>query len=509
MLISLNVSAPCFAAGEKPNIIFILTDDLSRDLIPDMLKSPHRGLAKMVSTGTIFSNYFVTNSLCCPSRTSIFTGKFPHNTGVWTNTFNRLKYQLDGGFGAFQLHQNYKHTFALALKQAGYKTAMMGKYLNGYLPTSSGSIDPADPQYPEWRDWGWDEWDVADYGYREFNYDLNQNGLLRHYGSLPQDYLTDVISQLGQNFIQKSASGPFFIEISTFAPHAFYTPAPRDQFAYPGAHVPITPKLGWLASEHPEAHAPDWLKDVPSLKAKDLKTDDNNFKMRLQSDLAIDKMISDILVLLKQLNIQNKTYVFFSSDNGYHMGEYSLPPGKLTPFEVDIHVPLVVSGPNVPRRQVTEVTQETDLAPTFTDLAGLGATPAPTEPDGRSLLWALSGAAPPTDWRTTALIEHHGPPDDPKDPDIDPNKVKRLIGNPPNYEALRLIEAKTGTNAMYVEYNFEPQTGGNEIGYYDLTKDPDELLNIYDSLPAAKKTDLHRKLLQQSECSLTTTPPCP
>ena len=223
----------CFAAVsniEKPNIIFILTDDFSRDLIPDMLQSPYQGLANMVRAGTTFSNYFVANSLCCPSRTSIFTGKFPHNTGVWTNTFNRLTKQLDGGFGAFQLHQNYKHTFALALKQAGYKTAMLGKYLNGYLPTSSGSTNPSDPQYPEWRNWGWDEWDVADYGYHEFNYDLNQNGVLHHYGSLPQDYLTDVISQLGQDFIRKSASGPFYIELSTFAPHAFYTPAPTREY---------------------------------------------------------------------------------------------------------------------------------------------------------------------------------------------------------------------------------------------------------------------------------------
>src|SRR2546428_6242622 len=163
------------APANKPNIIFVLADDFAMNLIPYMLQSPHGGLQSMMSEGTTFSNYFVSNSLCCPSRSSIFTGKFPHNTGVFTNTWAPLKGRTDGGFGAFNNNKNKDqlHTFALALHQAGYQTAMLGKYLNGYEPWDTEPYNAKNA----WKNvWGWHEWDVAGNGYPEFSYDLNQNG---------------------------------------------------------------------------------------------------------------------------------------------------------------------------------------------------------------------------------------------------------------------------------------------------------------------------------------------
>jgi len=190
--------------ARKPNIIFILADDLSSNLVGYM-----PNLLAMQKEGTTFSNYFVTNSLCCPSRSSIFTGKFPHNTGVLANA------GPDGGYEAFNAHGNESLTFAVALQRGGYKTAMLGKYLNGYLPLRNGVAA------------GWNEWDVAGSAYAEFKYNLNQNGRIVHYGSEAKDYLTDVVAALGEAFIHKSAPGPFFIEIATFAPHGPYIPAPR------------------------------------------------------------------------------------------------------------------------------------------------------------------------------------------------------------------------------------------------------------------------------------------
>ncbi len=227
------------APPQKPNIVFILTDDLATNLLAYM-----PSVQAMQREGTTFSNYFVTDSLCCPSRSSIFTGKFPHNTGVFTNQ------PPDGGYETFNSQGNESHTFAVALQHSGYKTAMLGKYLNGYAPRRNG----APP--------GWNEWDVAGAGYPEFNYALNQNGRIVPYGNSPDDYLTDVVARLGQAFMHKSAGHPYFIEIATFAPHAPYIPAPRDADKFPGLTAPRTTAY----AARPDANAPAWLKAILPLR---------------------------------------------------------------------------------------------------------------------------------------------------------------------------------------------------------------------------------------------------
>lgn len=437
----------------KPNIVFILTDDLSTNLVQYM-----PNVLAMQKDGTTFANYFVTDSLCCPSRASIFTGKFPHNTGVFTNT------RPLGGYDVFVARNNEPFTFAVALQRAGYKTAMMGKYLNGYFPVKHGVPT------------GWNEWDVTGVAYREFNYNLNQNGRIVHYGGQPQHYLTDVLAELADAFIRKSASGAFFIEIATFAPHGPYIPAPRDADKFPGLTAPRSPAFG----ARPNPDAPKWLKSIPPLRSIDIQKIDQAFRMRAQSVQAVDKMIGQIRSTLATLGADN-TYVIFSSDNGLHMGEYSLRPGKMTPFEIDIHVPLVVVGPGVAKgRVVKEIVENVDLCSTFTDLCGAS---SPTSPDGRSLAPLLGGSAV-ADWRHVALIEHRRPQRDPSDPD----KPMRYGANPTSYEALRT------EHSMYVEYE------DGETGYYDLQSDPDELKNIASSLSPEKRQRLHDVLTANKEC---------
>src|SRR6188474_566306 len=120
---------------EKPNIIFILTDDYASNLVDFM-----PNLKAMQKEGVTFSNYYVSNSLCCPSRSSIFTGMLPHNNGVRTNT------KPDGGYDVFMEKGDAQQSFCVALQQSGYKTAMMGKFLNGYLPRKHEPL-------PGWTDW--------------------------------------------------------------------------------------------------------------------------------------------------------------------------------------------------------------------------------------------------------------------------------------------------------------------------------------------------------------------
>ena len=194
------------------NVVFILADDFSWNLVQYM-----PNLLQMQKDGMTFENYFVTDSLCCPSRTSILTGRFPHDSGVFTNT------GTDGGYATFKKKGNETLTFANVLTEAaGYRTALMGKYLNGYDPTVL-AVPP-----------GWTSWAVAGNGYPNFDYDLNQTGELHHYGTADKAYLTDVVSGLGVDFIGAAPEKPFVLEIATFAPHSPYTPAPRHAALFPG-----------------------------------------------------------------------------------------------------------------------------------------------------------------------------------------------------------------------------------------------------------------------------------
>src|SRR6266853_1222223 len=458
---------PAVPAGAKrPNIVFVLTDDLATNLVQYM-----PNVRKMQQDGVTFANYFVTDSLCCPSRSSIFTGRYPHNTGIYRNV------GADGGYQAFVNRGHERVTFATALAAAGYHTAMLGKYLNGYQPQRN----PAAP--------GWSEWDVAGNGYRGFGYDLNQNGKIVHYANRPDDYMTDVLAAAAVNFIkQQTPDKTFMIEIATFAPHAPYTPAPRDADAFGGLHAPRTAAF----NAAPDPAAPKWLAARPPVSEIDVAMIDNDFRKRAQSVQAVDAMIGKLQQAVAAIGAADNTYFVFSSDNGYHMGEHRLMPGKMTAYDTDIHVPLIVTGPGVPAgRTVDEIVQNIDLCPTFTEL---GFAMAPANVDGRSLAPLMRGDKV-EGWRTAALVEHRGPIRNLADPDLpDLRYAPRIAeavrrgGNPTTYEAIR------SATALYVEY------ADGEKEYHDLVADPDELRNTYASLPDDRKAALHAALDAVQTC---------
>ncbi|MGO9454184.1 MAG: sulfatase [Candidatus Binataceae bacterium] len=457
LILGLCAASTSRAAEPRPNIVFILSDDLSPNLVRFM---PH--VRAMKRDGATFTNYFVTDSLCCPSRSSIFTGEFPHNTGVFRNQ------GPDGGYGGFNANGNEPHTFAVALQRDGYNTAMLGKYLNGYHPVMNG---PAI---------GWDEWDVAGNGYPEFDYWLNENGKLVYYGKDPADYLTDVVSRIAVKFIQQSSRKPFFIEVATFAPHGPYVPAPRDARPFWRLRAPRTPAY----DAAPRANAPEWLSKLPPLDKSDMASIDRAFRKRAQSVLAIDRMIGDLEAGVAAAGQEKNTYFVFSSDNGLHMGEHRLMPGKMTAFDTDIHVPLIVTGPGIAAGlKLDEIVENTDLCPTFAELAG-AAIPATT--DGRSLVPLLRGQPVP-EWRTLALIEHHGPLNHQNEED-EPDMPAVRSGNPPSYKAIR------GRDFVYVEYD----DGTRE--YHDHATDPYELQNTFSMLSPAAKASLHAAAAALQTC---------
>jgi arylsulfatase A-like enzyme len=446
------------ASPARPNIVFVLTDDLTPNLLQYM---PH--VQALERAGTGFTNYTVTDSLCCPSRASIFTGNFPHTTKIVTN---------HGRYGGFQLFHDLgeeAHTFAPAVQARGYRTALMGKYLNNYhasFPAPSALGDWTPPQ-STFIPPGWSEWDGVGYGYPQYNYTLNHDHRVEMHGRAPNDYLNTVLQDYGLKFISDSAEqkAPFLLEIASFSPHTPSTPAPQDVHKFADVTAPRTAAFNRLP-EHP----PAWLRDRPRLTRAELDLINAQFRQRVRSVQSVDRMIGALEQRLRATGQADNTVFVFSSDNGYHMGEYRLLPGKFTAFDTDIRVPLIVVGPGIrPGSVDNHVVENIDLAPTFEQLAG--AVP-PDTVEGRSLVPLLHGESPT--WRTLALVEHHGP-DTARD---DPDRQNTLSGNPPSYEAIRTPQF------TYVRY----ETGDTE--YYDLATDPNELDNLAPTLSRSRRVQL-------------------
>jgi N-acetylglucosamine-6-sulfatase len=448
------------APPSHPNIVFILTDDLSMDLLPYM-----PNVLAMERRGLSFSHYFVSDSLCCPSRASIFTGNLPHDTRVFSNTGS------GGGFRKFHARREEQNTFAVALQNAGYSTALMGKYLNGYLQLPRSARIPHDYVPP-----GWSEWDVAGWGYREYHYVLNHDGALRYYGGTPADYLTSVLANNAVNFIDGAAitRTPFFLEVATFAPHSPYTPARQDLGSFHGVRAPQR-----LSFNRLPADAPSWLARHRPLSRAQIRTINRVFRRRVQAVQAVDRLIGQIESALTADGLADDTYLVFSSDNGLHAGQYRLMPGKLTAFDSDIRVPLIIDGPGVAAgAKTTAISENIDLAETFAEIGG-----TTLSGDGHSLTPLFSGVQP-VEWRTAAVIEHHGP----HLPGGDPDFQQGASGKPPTYEAMRTAWF------LYVEY------ADGEREFYDLRTDPFELDNLAGRLTAPTLTQLHQALVAMKAC---------
>jgi N-acetylglucosamine-6-sulfatase len=423
--------------SKKPNFVVIVTDDLERNLYFDASRFPKFD-SLLVDQGTRFSNFFVTDSLCCPSRASILRGQYVHNHDVRSNR------PPLGGFEKFHANGDEQSTIATWLHDAGYRTGLLGKYLNGYPNSVERTFVPP----------GWDAWasPIGAGGYSGYDYRLNDNGTLVRYGASPQDYMTDVLARKSGEFIQQSGDKPFFLYVAPFVPHAPATPAPRHAEAFPGVQAPRTASFNQsdLSAE------PQWLQARPLLGDRQIASIDDLYRKQLQSMLAVDDLIEHVVDTLRQTGELDDTYIVFTADNGFHLGQHRLPQGKITAFDEDIRVPLVVRGPKVPAgKQADALAANIDLAPTLAKLAG---AKTPSFVDGRSLEPVLHGKSPGSRAREAVLIEHFAPGDG--------GGSGRRVSLPPTYAAVRTARY------TYVEY----VTGERQL--YDRRNDPDELHNI-------------------------------
>jgi arylsulfatase A-like enzyme len=458
-------SAPNLAAANPPNILFILTDDMN---LTDVAVMPQLK-SQIIDRGINFSNYFVNVSLCCPSRANILRGQYAHNTGIHNND------KILGSFFVFFRRGLERSTIATWLQDKGYRTAHFGKYLNGY-PDSAGStyIPP-----------GWDEWNTPVYGtaYHQFNYTLNQNGTLVDYGDRPEDYGTDVYTRQAKKFITQSAkeNQPFFAYVNYYAPHQPATSAPRHRDLFPNAIAPRTPSY----NEADVSDKPEYIRNLLPLDESQQNAADALYRKRLRSLQAVDEAIVSLVKTLKDLNILDNTYIFFSSDNGFHLGQHRLPPGKETPYEEDIRLPLFVRGPGIAAGKIVdEIVANVDLALTFAELAKAKTADFV---DGRSFAPLLHDR-PLEVWRRVLLLEHW------------PNK--REIVRTPEFVGVRTA------NCTYVEYS------NRESELYDLQKDPYQLKNLVSTAKPKILRQFSQRLRQlrlckEQNCRIIETKPLP
>ncbi|WP_285778555.1 sulfatase [Microtetraspora sp. NBRC 13810] len=411
---------------------------------------------QMVRQGASFDRFFVSNSWCCPSRASVLRSQYVHSHEVYTNT------APEGGFARFYKQGLERSTIGTWMQEAGYRTGLMGKYLNHY---------PGMATHPTYVPPGWDEWDVpVTHLYREYRYTMNENGSLRDYGDHPQDYLTDVLSVKAREFVRGEA--PFFLYLAPVAPHAPANPAWRHAGAFSDVMAPRTPSFD---QEDVEAE-PAWLRALPRMSEHEIAQADERYRARLRAMLGVDDMVGALVEELRTAGRLADTYLFFTSDNGYHLGQHRLRYGKTSPYEEDIRVPMVVRGPGVPAgSKVSALSATVDLAPTFAELAG---AEVPGFAEGRSLAPLLAGRTPES-WRKNVLVEFYRPPWQQSTPSAPV----------PPYRALRTARY------TYVEYDM------GERQLYDLVVDPHQLHNIADEAPHDLIAGLRDKLREMARCS--------
>lgn len=427
--------------ADRPNVVLILTDDQRFDTMSAMPAT-----SRLIGdAGVRFSNAFVVDPLCCPSRASIGKGAYPHRTRIYQNT---------GAYGPMAAYDDTS-TLATWLDGAGYETALVGKYFNAYDESRTSYVPP-----------GWDRWvafatsDVG--GGRYYDYQLSVDGAPEVHGAAPADYSTDVLADRATAFIRDTpASTPLFLWFSPYGPHEPATAAPRHL----GAHssTPAWRPPSW--NEADVSDKPAYIRAMPSLTTTVRNRVDALRRMQLDTLMSVDEAVEDIVSTLEETGRLDNTLIMFLSDNGFLWGEHRWgqngPQQKNVPYEESIRTPLMIRYDPIttadPGRTESRLALAIDLAPTATELAGTTAPGA----EGQSLVPLLDGTS--TSWRSDFLVEAG-------------------TTTVPAYCAVR-----TGTE-LYAAYT----TGDQE--YYDLTTDPSQLTNrVSDPAAAARVAALRAR----------------
>jgi N-acetylglucosamine-6-sulfatase len=425
-----------------PNFILILTDDQATNTFKRAYMP--RTFDDIVDQGTRFRNGIAAPPLCCPDRAGILTGQYPHNHGVFSN---------DPGYPSLRDPRN---TVPVWLNRAGYRTGFVGKFLNHY--SDGGNASPAP---------GFDQW----FGFlgspNYYDYDVSDNGRIRHYGSGRGDYSTDVLSRRASAFVKRSAQvgDPFFLWLAYEAPHGARSPispcwgpssaAPPDQAsvrAVMDIPLPRPPSF----NEADVSDKPAAIRSLPRFDGAAIETIENIWHCALAAVKELDKGVGRVMQELKDDGEARNTVVVYVSDNGYFFGEHRRILGKSDVYEPALHVPFAVKVPHAYRsarvHRSDEVVSNQDIAATMIDYANRSLRDVRTcdrsgdcrRMDGRSFAPLVGGAGR---WPSGRGV------------------LAEIDADQQHYEAIRVPR-----------YTYsELATGEREL--YDLKSDPYELRN--------------------------------
>lgn len=460
----LSQRSPGATSATRPNIVFVLIDDLRWDELGctghPFIRTPN--IDRIAREGVIFRNAFMTTPLCSPSRASFLTGQYAHKHGITDN--------VDRSAASHLLV-----TFPALLHQSGYETAFIGKW-------HMGNDDTPRP--------GFDRW-VSFKGQGTYlNPDINEDGK----SVKPSGYITDILNGYAVEFIRRKHDKPFLVYLAHKAVHPEVTqnndgsvnladserfiPADRHRNLFVGKVIPRRPNYGRAPQGKPALQRR--IGDSPAL-GRATVTPDEAILGRQRSLMAIEDGVGEILKGLKETGQLDNTIIVFASDNGYFYGEHGLSVERRLAYEESIRMPLLVRYPKLikPRTVRGEFALNIDIAPTLLSLAGVS---VPAAMQGRSLEPLLKGTRPA--WRNSFLIEYYS------------DRVFPRISQM-GYKAVRKSRWK------YIHY-LELQ-GMDEL--YDLKTDPYETRNLIDQ-PRAKRALREMKqemarLLEESRASLT------
>jgi arylsulfatase A-like enzyme len=372
---------PPAGPADRPNFIVVETDDQR------VAAFTHKAMPftrrKIARHGTLFTRAITTSPFCCPSRAGFLTGSYTHNHGAWNSYVDFKK---------------PKHTLAAWLQRDGYRTAMVGKYLNHYGKAVRPETRPED---------GWDQWRMLLSPLTYYDYDVSVNGRRVHKGDERSAYQTTYLNRVAAGLVENWAerAAPFFLWLTPHAPHGESggpgrgcngraLPARGDRDLYRNAELPRSPSF----NERDMSDKPRFMRRLPRLDRDALQDLEQDYRCRMASLREVDRGVKLLHHTLDAAGELDDTVIVFTSDNGLFEGEHRLTAGKRLPYREAVAVPTaalfgsdVVADP--PDRVATPVAN-IDLAPTFLELAG--ATPCRTpvncrRMDGRSLLPLLTG----------------------------------------------------------------------------------------------------------------------
>ena len=463
-------------AAAKPNIVVVMADDMRAD---DLRFLP--SLRKLVTArGLKFRNSFSPYPLCCPSRASFLSGQYAHNHKVLENT-------APFGFGSF----DDSRTVATALKDAGYRTGFVGKYLNNYGIDRSRVTGEHSWRYvPN----GWTDWYAAvqtprrlldrypDGGTYDFFHTIfNVNG--RTDDSHDGEYQTNVLGRFSRKLVTRysRADDPFFLYLSALAPHRGRPHEPDD--------VDYIRRSDGRISEFRTPARPDWVKgrfddeirrspglpanggpsevdvsDKPqAFRKPELNPSEQSLataltRQRAESLAVLDVQIRRLEQALRERGELDQTVFVFTSDNGYFLGEHRIRTGKRMGYEPSIRVPLVIAGPGIPHGVRNDPTTTPDLTATILDLAG---AEAPRPADGRSLVPSF---AADRGWKAPVVTEG-------------------IVGGSPSQDPLKeergFTDPRTTIGIRTARFKLIRDVSGT-VELYDLDIDPNELDSVAD-----------------------------